>query len=90
MKTPVKLAFATVLASVVLTAGALADDLKVVALPNNHGVVTLVYRQRDDAQPTVGVYAGGAGVGQNAGAADLHLCFRDNGHGVFQPQYVAR
>jgi len=90
MKTSVKLALATVLASVVVTTGAFADDLKVVSLPNNHGSITLVYRQRDDAQTTVGVYAGGAGVGQAAADQSLHLCFRDNGHGVLQPQYVAR
>ena len=89
MKTITKLVLATFAVSSIISASVLADDVRTVVRYNNHGESTIIYRA--DA-PSVAVYAQGQSVGSAASAADsgaLHLCVKDNNHGVATFRYRA-
>ena len=88
-----KLTLAAILASVLATTGAFADDLKLVFVPNHHGARIPMYQQVDQPS-TVAIYSNGKGVGQryqqdSMQSPQLRLVFRSNHHGAERAMYVA-
>ena len=93
MKTITKLALAAIAFSSIVSAGALADDIRTVERYNNHGGSALVYRQcAPSAQSTsIAVYAQGQGLGNavSDSASSPRLTLRDNAHGGSRFLYSA-